>query len=61
MSLYSKTITGLINGVSRQPYAMRLESQGQEQYNCFSSVSKGVTRRPGMQLVKHYILQPIHI
>ncbi len=54
MALYSKTITGLINGVSRQPFQMRLESQGQEQINCVSSVSKGVTRRPGLKQLKHY-------
>ena len=56
MALYSKTVTGLINGVSRQPYALRLESQGYEQVNCLSSISKGVRRRPGMKLKVNALL-----
>jgi len=44
--LISKTISSLINGVTRQPAALRLSSQAQEQLNMFSTVATGPTRRP---------------
>jgi hypothetical protein len=58
VALFSKSITGLLNGVSRQPFTMRLESQGEEQINCLSSVSKGVVRRPGMQIMAKISVSP---
>lgn len=47
MSLISTTIPNLVNGVSQQPYAMRLASQCQEQINAHSSVVEGLRKRPG--------------
>lgn len=51
--LFSRTTTGLINGVSRQGFALHLDSQGYEQTNCLSNLAKGVTRRPGFKLEHH--------
>lgn len=47
MSLISTTIPNLVNGVSQQPYALRLASQCQEQINGHSSVVEGLRKRPG--------------
>ncbi|HHK0424572.1 TPA: hypothetical protein ACQQIU_002744 [Pseudomonas aeruginosa] len=47
MSLISTTIPNLVNGVSQQPYAMRLASQCEEQINAHSSVVEGLRKRPG--------------
>lgn len=46
MGLISTTIPNLINGVSQQPYALRLASQCDEQINGFSSVVDGLGKRP---------------
>lgn len=46
MGLISTTIPNLINGVSQQPYAMRLASQCDEQINAYSSVVDGLGKRP---------------
>lgn len=47
MSLISTTIPNLVNGVSQQPYALRLASQCEEQINGHSSVVEGLRKRPG--------------
>lgn len=47
MSLISNTIPNLVNGVSQQPYTLRLVSQCDEQINGFSSVVEGLRKRPG--------------
>lgn len=47
MALVTRTMSGLVNGVSRQPWALHLDSQGYEQINCMSSTARGVVRRPG--------------
>jgi hypothetical protein len=47
MSLISTTIANLINGVSQQPYALRLASQAELQENCTSSVVDGLCKRNG--------------
>jgi hypothetical protein len=47
MSLVSMTIANLINGVSQQPYALRLASQCDLQENCNSSVVDGLCMRNG--------------
>lgn len=39
-------IPNFINGVSQQPAALRLASQAEEQTNCYSTVAKGLVRRP---------------
>lgn len=46
MSIVSTTIPNLINGVSQQPYALRLASQAEEQVNGYSSVVEGLRKRP---------------
>lgn len=47
MGLISTTIPNLVNGVSQQPYALRLASQAEEQVNGHSSVVEGLRKRPG--------------
>lgn len=44
--LISTTIPNLVNGVSQQPYNLRLASQCQEQINGYSSVVEGLKKRP---------------
>ena len=46
MALVSKNIPNLINGVSQQPPALRLSSQGETQENGFSDVVDGLKKRP---------------
>lgn len=46
MSLVTSSIPNLINGVSQQPYALRLSSQCEEQINAHSSVVEGLRKRP---------------
>lgn len=46
MSILSSTIPNLVNGVSQQPYAIRLASQAEIQTNAISSVVDGLQKRP---------------
>lgn len=46
MSLISSTIPNFVNGVSQQPYTLRLSSQGAGQLNGLSTVSSGLRKRP---------------
>jgi hypothetical protein len=46
MSIVSGSIPNLINGVSQQPFALRLASQAEEQINGYSSIVEGLTKRP---------------
>lgn len=46
MSLISSTIPNLVNGVSQQPYSLRLSSQGELQENGLSTVAEGLRKRP---------------
>lgn len=46
MALVSKNIPNLINGVSQQPAALRLASQGEVQENGFSDIVDGLKKRP---------------
>ena len=46
MSLVSRTIEGLYNGVSQQPATTRLDSQCELQENIMSSILDGITQRP---------------
>ena len=46
MSLISKSIHNLINGVSQQPEALRLDSQAEASVNTFPSVVEGLKNRP---------------
>jgi hypothetical protein len=45
-SIISQTIPNLVNGVSQQPYALRLASQAEIQINAHSSVVEGLRKRP---------------
>ena len=51
MALVSKSIPNLINGVSQQPAALRLESQGEAQENGLSDVVDGLKKRPPTQFL----------
>lgn len=46
MSLVSSSIPNFVNGVSQQPYTLRLTSQGELQENGLSTVSSGLRKRP---------------
>lgn len=46
MSLISSSIPNFVNGVSQQPYTLRLTSQGELQENGLSTVSSGLRKRP---------------
>lgn len=52
MALVSKNIPNLINGVSQQPPALRLSSQGETQENGFSDVVDGLKKRPPTEFKK---------
>lgn len=46
MGLISSSIPNFVNGVSQQPFTLRLNSQGESQVNCLSTVSQGLKKRP---------------
>lgn len=46
MARVASTIPNLINGVSQQPPAIRLQTQAELQLNCFSTVVEGLKKRP---------------
>ena len=52
MALVSKSIPNLINGISQQPPALRLETQGEVQENGLSDVVDGLKKRPPTQFIK---------
>lgn len=58
MSIVSTTIPNLINGVSQQPYALRLASQSEVQINGYSSVVEGLRKRPPTKLAAKISDQP---
>jgi hypothetical protein len=45
MTLVSSSIPNFVNGVSQQPFAQRLTSQGEVQENGYSTVSSGLRKR----------------
>lgn len=51
MTLISSTIPNLVNGVSQQPYALRLSSQCEAQINGYSSVVEGLKKRPPARFI----------
>lgn len=59
MTIVSTTIPNLVNGVSQQPYALRLPSQCEEQINGFSSVVDGLRKRPPTRHVSRIFNGPI--
>lgn len=50
MALVNHSISNLIQGVSQQSEAVRLENQLEEQVNCFADVTKGLVLRNGLEL-----------
>ena len=52
MALVSKNIPNLINGVSQQPPALRLGTQGEAQENGLSDVVDGLKKRPPTEFLK---------
>jgi hypothetical protein len=52
MSIISTTIPNMVNGISQQPFALRLASQAEEQVNGYSSVVDGLRKRPGTKHIK---------
>lgn len=50
MALVNHSVTNLINGVSEQAPSVRLDNQLEEQINCFSDVTRGLTKRNGLEL-----------
>lgn len=51
MALFSSTIPNMINGVSQQPYILRLSSQCDELVNGYATVSEGLKKRPASVFV----------
>lgn len=56
MALVNKTVTGLINGVSTQPFQLRLDSQGDDMINCQADISRGIRRRKGSEFQFKYTI-----
>lgn len=59
MSLISSSIPNFVNGVSQQPYTLRLVSQGEVQENGLSTVSQGLKKRPPTQHLKKIQSSPV--
>ena len=55
MTLVSKSIPNLINGVSQQPPSLRLGSQGEAQENGLSDVVDGLKKRPPTKFLKKLV------
>lgn len=51
-ALISSTIPNFVNGVSQQPYTLRLNSQGELQENGLSTVAQGLKKRPPTKHIK---------
>jgi hypothetical protein len=52
MPLVSSSIANLVNGVSQQPYTLRLASQAEVQENGLSTVAQGLKKRPPTKHIK---------
>lgn len=52
MTLVSSSIPNMVNGVSQQPYTLRLSSQAELQENGLSTVSQGLMKRPPTRFIK---------
>lgn len=53
MSAFTSSIPNLLNGVSTQAAALRLVTQGEEQINGYSTLTRGLLKRPPSQLVRN--------
>ncbi len=52
MALISSSIPNFVNGVSQQPFTLRLASQGELQENGLSTVAQGLKKRPPTKHLK---------
>jgi len=59
MSLVSSNIPNFVNGVSQQPFTLRLSSQGEIQENGLSTVSQGLKKRPPTKHLKKIQSTPL--
>lgn len=57
--LISSSIPNFVNGVSQQPFTLRLNSQGEVQENGLSTVSQGLKKRPPSQHLKKIASSPL--
>ena len=57
--LISSSIPNFVNGVSQQPFTLRLNSQGEVQENGLSTVSQGLKKRPPSQHLKKIASTPL--
>jgi len=55
MSTVSGSVPNLINGISQQPFALRLASQAELQINGYSSTVEGLMKRPPTKHVKRLL------
>jgi hypothetical protein len=53
MSAFTSSIPNLLNGVSTQAASLRLVTQGDEQINGYSTLTKGLLKRPPAHLIKN--------
>lgn len=58
-ALISSSIPNFVNGVSQQPFTLRLNSQGEVQENGISTVSQGLKKRPPTQHLKKIQSSPL--
>lgn len=54
-ALISSTIPNFVNGVSQQPFTLRLNSQGELQENGLSTVAQGLKKRPPTKHIRKII------
>jgi hypothetical protein len=52
MSLTTRTLAALNNGISRQPAILRSQDQTEDEVNTWGQIATGVSRRPPTRLVK---------
>ena len=59
MALISSSIPNFVNGVSQQPFTLRLSSQGELQENALSTVAQGLKKRQPTQHLKKIQSSPL--
>lgn len=59
MTLVSSSIANMVNGVSQQPYTLRLASQAEVQENGLSTVAQGLKKRPPTRHIKKILNTPL--
>lgn len=61
MGLISSSIPNFVNGISQQPFTLRLASQGELQENGFSTVSQGLKKRPATKHIAKLYNTPLSV